>query len=226
MNKLLTILVAILCQSCVNDSGYTVRTISDDLITIDGVQSEPVWDSASTITSFTNPWNKNVSPKTSFSMLKGNEHLYFYFNARDNEILLESPFLKERDVEKEDRVELFFSKDRKMNEYYCFEMDAKGRTLSYSAQYYRQFNFDWNPPEGFIIATRIDPGGYSVEGAIPLKFIQGLSHNSELYFGVYRAEFNKQESTTIENWLTWIDPKTTSPDFHVPTSLGKLILNQ
>ncbi|HTN68027.1 MAG TPA: sugar-binding protein, partial [Dysgonamonadaceae bacterium] len=139
--------------------------------------------------------------------------------------VLEPNFSKDRDVEKEDRVELFFSKDKEMSEYYCFEIDAKGRVLSYSAKYYRSFNFDWDVPTGFKVAAKINSNGYSVEGSIPLEFIKNLNPNGELFFGAYRAEFSRQGNVKIENWLTWINPKTESPDFHVPSSLGKLILN-
>jgi hypothetical protein len=26
----------------------------------------------------------------------------------------------------------------------------------------------------------------------------------------------------IEGWMSWVDPKTPEPDFHVPSSLGRL----
>ena len=140
-------------------------------------------------------------------------------------MVIKQDFTKERDVEKEDRVELFFSKDKEMNEYYCFEIDPVNRVLSYCSSYYRKFLFDWEPPAGFVTATSIHSGGYTVEGAIPLSFMEKLRNDDcSLYFGAYRAEFSKKDDgTTIENWLTWIDPQTSSPDFHVQQSLGKMI---
>lgn len=39
--------------------------------------------------------------------------------------------------------------------------------------------------------------------------------------GVYRAKYN--ENDTAHNhpiWITWIDPKTPQPDFHIPESFG------
>ena len=82
------------------------------------------------------------------------------------------------------------------------------------------------PPEGFAVAARIYHGRYSVEGSIPVEFIQSISHNNELYFGAYRAEFKRKDNAIIENWLTLKDPRTRIPDFHVPSSLVKLILDR
>lgn len=226
MRKLFVILFAITLQGCNSHSQYKVNIIPDSLIRVDAQDTEEAWSHATRITSFTNPWNKEVSPETSLSILKDTKYLYFYFNIKDNEILVEPNFSTERDIEKEDRAELFFSKKSDMSEYYCFEMDAKGRVLSYAAQYYRQFNFNWEPPEGFSIATDRNSHGYTIEGSIPLKFILNLSGSNSIYFGAYRTEFSRRNSFTIENWLTWIDPKTAVPDFHVPNSLGILKLSK
>ena len=143
---------------------------------------------------------------------------------KDNEIVLVFDFLSERDVEQEDRVELFFSKDPDMQDYYCFEIDALGRVLSYRAHYYRIFDFSWNPPSGFNVLSKIHSDGYSVEGRIPLNFLKDFIHKNYIYFGAYRADFSKKDDFLIENWQTWKAPETVHPDFHVPISLGKLFL--
>jgi hypothetical protein len=202
-----------------------VKTIKNGLVTVDGKRDESVWEQADSITSFGNPWNKEVSSPTSLQMSKDNRNLYFIFQVSDNDIVSELNFSTERDVEKEDRVELFFSRDKAMNDYYCFEVDTKGRTLSYRASYHRQFNFEWEPPHGFLSAAQISSTGYTVEGSIPLEFINGIASDGQIYFGAYRAEFFKQGDTIVENWTTWVNPKVTSPDFHVPASLGRMILS-
>ncbi len=205
---------------------YTVTVVSDGLIHPDGENTEPEWGNASRLSTFSNPWNAAVNPATGVTFLQDSRYLYFYFEADDTDLVIESAITDECNVAKEDRVELFFSKDREMNEYYCFEMDPANRVLSYRGQYYREFQFDWEPPSGFMTAARLRPGDYSVKGAIPLGFLDALrNEDGSVYFGAYRAEFSKKEDgSTVENWLTWVDPETASPDFHVPQSLGIMIL--
>jgi hypothetical protein len=89
--------------------------------------------------------------------------------------------------------------------------------------------------------------GYVVEGRIPLASFEALGFprlrpGVKIRFGMYRAEFSHDRSgrpvvqresihnlgrqldgpPPIEAWMSWIDPKTEEPDFHVPTSLGWL----
>jgi hypothetical protein len=204
-------------------SEYTVNTIDDGLISVDGERTDAAWNNSTDISSFVNPWNPSVCPKTSLRMLKDSRYLYFFFNVNDDDILLESEFSHKLDIVREDRTELFFSKDKDMNDYYCFEIDALGRTLAYSCSYYRKYNYLWEPPEGFITSARIRSDGYSVEGAFPLEFIRDfIQSDGSVYMGAYRAEFSKKDNVTVENWLTWINPQTAQPDFHVPSSMGKL----
>jgi hypothetical protein len=98
--------------------------------------------------------------------------------------------------------------------------------LSYRGHYYRDLQFEWKPPEGFHAVGNITSEGYTVKGSIPLRFFRDfVPDDGFLSFGAYRAEFSKaKDGTLIMNWLTWIDPQTASPDFHVPTSLGRLKL--
>jgi hypothetical protein len=222
-NIILSFITASLILLGCTKQEYTVATVKDALIAIDGQNNEPAWQSAGSIRSFTNPWNSKVCPKTSLSMLQDSKNLYFFYEVKDDNIVLVSDFTDEESVAKEDRVELFFSKDKDMKEYYCIEIDAKGRILSYSCSYYRNYNYAWEPPSGFISVADTGNDGYTVEGAIPLAFLKKLFQpDGSIYFGAYRAEFSRQGDSIVENWLTWIDPQTEKPDFHVPSALGKL----
>jgi chondroitin AC lyase len=204
---------------------YTVHTVADGLISIDGERTDAEWNSSDSISSFVNPWNTSVCPETSLWMLKDSRFLYFFFDVKDDDIVLVSEFSRKEDVGREDRAELFFSKDKDMHDYYCFEIDALGRTLAYSCSHYRKYNYGWEPPVGFLVSTRIRPDGYSVEGALPLDFIHDfIQSDGSVYMGAYRAEYSKNEGLTVENWLTWINPRTAHPDFHVPESMGKILL--
>lgn len=221
MRRWLVVLIAFCLPACAGKHSFFAKATAPGSITIDG-EKEPAWLIADSIISFTNPWNKEVAPKTSLAVLKDDQNLYFYFTVADEDVVLVDDWTGERDVEKEDRVELFFSKDKEMKEYYCFEIDPKGRTLSYKASHYRQFDFLWEVPDGYRTAARMHTGGYTVEGAIPLSFLSEIAIDNTLYFGAYRAAFSIHNDSLIENWLTWVDPGVPAPDFHVPASLGKL----
>lgn len=225
MIRVVFLILLFYLQACGNKARHTVNAILNNKINIDGERIEPEWAEADIISNFTNPWNPEVSPTVRLSLLKDEKNLYFFFQVTDDEILEVENFTTERDVEKEDRVELFFSKDKDMKAYYCFEMDASGRTLSYAAQFYRQMNFEWAPPEGYKVMGQKISGGYHVEGVIPLSFLDSLTTGNKIFFGAYCAAFRRQGNTIEENWLTWINPKTPTPDFHVPASLGILYLS-
>ena len=225
IHVVMLVLLAELLVSCQCEKKYQVVVrLDDNLVTIDGMGNEAAWQGVDDYITLSNPWGE-PSPKTTLALTADSRNLYFFFDVDDDEILLEPEYTGKRDVEKEDRVELFLSKDKKMNDYYCFEIDAEGRTLSYRCSYYRNFDFDWPPPSGFHVACQIRPGGYSVEGCIPMDFLRGfIQKGNQVYFGAYRAEFSKKNGHIIENWQSWINPSTSEPDFHVPMSLGVMVL--
>ena len=224
MQKIMLILLAGLLACCQHKRTYQVVVhTGGNPVTIDGVSDDAVWQGIHHI-ALSNPWGEH-SPKTTLKLTADSRNLYFFFDVDDDEILLVPVFANKRDVEKEDRVELFFSKDKKMNDYYCFEIDAAGRTLTYRCSHYRIFDFCWEPPAGFHVVCQIRPGGYSVGGCIPMDFLSGfVQKGNKIYFGAYRAEFSKKDDQNIETWQSWINPFTSEPDFHVPASLGVMIL--
>jgi hypothetical protein len=146
----------------------------------------------------------------------------------------------------EDRVEMILSRDEQMNKYFCFEIDSRGRTFDYQASYYRQFDPKWKC-KGLETAAAPTKKGYTVEGRIPLATLVEMGFprlvpGEKILCGLYRAEFSHDRSgkpvvqretihnrgrrlagpPPIEDWMSWIDPKTPEPDFHVPSSLGRL----
>ncbi len=198
-------------------------------ITIDGTLGD--WEHVGrvwSISEFTSPWSADlIVPKTAFSCFADSTLFYFHFRVMDDRVTT-VPFVEEIDVAEGDRVELFFSGDSLLYDYYCLEVNPYGHVLDYRAAYYRNFDEEWNFP-GLQVATRITPDGYDVEGAIPLEFIRKLNPERatgdtlNFRLGVYRAEFTKpgQEENPVQ-WITWIDPHTEEPDFHVPSSLAKV----
>ncbi len=117
---------------------------------------------------------------------------------------------------------------------------------SIAAQLYRRFDPHWKC-KGLETAGLPLKKGYVVEGRIPLASLMEmgfprLGPGERILCGLYRAEFSHDRSgkpvvqrETIHNrgrkldgpppleaWMSWVDPKTPEPDFHVPSSLGWL----
>lgn len=206
---------------------YTVPFISGEEMKTDAVKDEPAWELSLKIDSFINPWDREINPETSLSLLADDKYLYFFFEVYDDDIVMTDEYTDEMCVAKGDRVELFFTGDPEKKRYYGFEIDPLGRVLDYRVDYYRNFHYDWNYQE-ITTKGKIQRNGYSVEGAIPIRFLKDMiDENRELFWGAYRGEFNREsDGEIIENWMCIKDPETAEPDFHVPGSFCKLILNQ
>ena len=87
----------------------------------------------------------------------------------------------------------------------------------------------WAQVAGLRVTAGIDGHRYWVEGRLPLATLRALGvlkpGARELYAGVYRGEFSHDADGSVHrDWLTWVDPHTEKPDFHVPQSFGRLVL--
>ncbi len=229
------------------DITYRVRKLPKADIKLDGNLSEPEWSQANAERHFIFPWKKTAAPATEFLAFCDNDYLYFAFRVEDSDLVVSDKLRDKEDAIFEDRVELYFSKDHQMKDYFCLEIDPRGRVLDYRGSYYRQIDMKWHC-EGVEAAGETKDNGYAVEGRIPLASLRefGLSQfnpGEKILCGIFRAEFShdcsgkpvEQQKETIHNrgrkpegpppieeWISWIDPKTPEPDFHVPSSLGWL----
>ncbi|MBJ8325835.1 carbohydrate-binding family 9-like protein [Streptococcus pacificus] len=201
---------------------------------IDGMLDDTVWQDVPILSGgFHFPWDAKEAPLTEFKAFQDGTDLYFNFNVLDKDVLLDSEWQdNESTVDNEDRVELFFaggSIDKPtpdgMPLYYAIEVDADGRVHDYSIEYYRDFDGEWDL-EGLETAATKTDNGYSVEGKIPIKTLEELKllTNNTMKVGAYRAEFSTPETEgddPIMEWISWVDPKTPAPDFHVNSSFGE-----
>ena len=195
-------------------------------ITIDAHILETEWQDAKKISTFINPWNKDVEPYTEVNLLWNGKDLFFYFLANDKDVVVADKLLQENDVSMEDRVELFFSSQLPLTDYYAIEMDPLGRVLDYSIAYYRKFNKSWNADKHLQVKGRLTPQGYCVEGCIKEELLQKMTNGKKrFYLGAYRAEFKKdKEGKLLYNWLCIKDPHLEKPDFHVAETFIQLVL--
>ena len=122
----------------------------------------------------------------------------------------------EKDVEPEDRVEIFFSPREEMDIYWCAEMDPAGRVLDYEAKYYRVMDYGWNFST-LELASNIKENGYTLWGKISKDELRALGVDlSNFRMGVFRADFRPDGSV---NWYSAVPTEDKSPDFHKPDLL-------
>lgn len=223
---------------------YRVVFVPGAQIELDGKADESVWKRAFVERRFQFAGQTTPPPLTEFRAICTEDALCFHFNVEDADVVVLPTLRDEEDQVFQDRVEMYFALDDQLKEYYCFEIDSKGRAFDYKASYYRQLDTNWKWKQLETKGTPT-PKGYAVEGRIPLASLEALGFprlrpGVRIRTGVYRAEFSHDRSgrpverkTTIHNrgrfldgpppiesWITWVDPKTPEPDFHVPSSLG------
>lgn len=169
-----------------------------------------------------NPWGETCE-KTDISVAVVGKALRLHYDVTDMDMVYRDSVSYERDIEIGDRVEVFISKDSEMNDYICFEVDPKGHVLSYHTSYYRQFDYAWEPPQGFEAKAILTDDGYDVDMIIPMDFVNQFITDGKTYIGLYRADFHKDGEKTVECWCTWKDSETAYPDFHVPATLYEVL---
>jgi hypothetical protein len=225
---------------------YRVRYQPEWKIQLDGVAAEPAWSQANVERRFFFPWKRDPAPATEFRALCDDAFLYFTFRVEDADIYVLDKLRDEEDAVFEDRAEMYFVRDDRMQDYYCLEVDSRGRAYDYRGSYYRRLDPSWNWQGLETNASPIERG-YVVEGRLPLASLEALGFprlrpGEKIRCGLYRAEFSHDRSgrtvvqqetihnrgrkldipPPLEEWISWVDPKTPEPDFHVPSSLGWL----
>jgi hypothetical protein len=71
-----------------------------------------------------------------------------------------------------------------------------------------------------------------VEGKIPVGFFKTLKNSrgslkgSVIPAGVFRARKKSVHDPEAFLWYSWVDPKVTTPDFHIPSALGRFEFGQ
>ena len=203
---------------------YSVIHVAKADVKIDGRLDEPVWQKCQLLTDFTLPWEAGVTPgRTEFRSFCDSENLYFAFQAWDQTPTIEEKWIGKDTLNTEDRVEIYFSPDWAMQGYYCIEIDALGRVHDFKGAGPGKFDNSWSC-EGLKVAATRGNGFYTVEGLIPLKTLRSLGvlqPENILPVGLFRADLErKSDGKILSHWITWVDPHTAKPNFHVPSAIG------
>lgn len=167
------------------------------------------------------PWD-SLSDRTKFRCFSDAETFYFVYEVEDSTLTYTSDFKGESDVEKEDRVEIFFSPTKDMSVYYCAEIDPLGRVLDYSSRYYREMDYGWDFST-LRLSGMVHDGGYCVWGSVSKSELIDLGCNLEggFHLGVFRADYRPDMTVT---WYSAVITNDKFPDFHKPDVLFRAII--
>lgn len=184
----------------------------------------PDWSTAARLTDFAFPWEERATPPTEFRALWGGERLHFRFDCVNEDWVLGSGETEKERVLASDRVEMFLAPELALNPYFCLEMEPRGAVYAYRARSYRKFDDDFYCA-GLEVSASIGASRYTVLGSLPLATLRTLGvlrpGDREFFAGVHRAEFSHATDGSVHaGWMSWVDPKTALPDFHVPSSFG------
>jgi hypothetical protein len=177
---------------------------------------------SSQLDDFTFPWQDRDCPVTIFRAVWNEEFLRFRFEVEDDDLVLDESGELHAAALGSDRVELFFGSSKDLSTpYYGAEMEPRGSVYDYQAVYHRQFDDSWKFRD-LRFSGELLEGGYQVEGTFSLQELKelGCLKGNEMIAGVYRAEFSHGAEGIIQDWISWIDPEVSIPDFHVPSSFG------
>ncbi|PJB19099.1 MAG: endoxylanase [Flavobacteriaceae bacterium CG_4_9_14_3_um_filter_33_16] len=208
---------------------YNVNSIPLHQLTITGKADSPFWEKANILSYFHSPWEAIKDTETKFKALCDGDSLYFCFEVLDDTIHIDETDDSFHSINVSDRVELFFRSNASLNPYYCLEIDPTSRIMDFKAYPNKNFDFNWNwPHEGLLVNSSFNPQGFCVEGKISIASLKELNliHDGKIETGIYRAKYYKTKKNDFEPiWLTWINPKTETPNFHISSSFGVLKLN-
>ncbi len=156
------------------------------------------------------------------------DQLLLAFECTDKTIVAAAPSNNERDVDGQDRVELFLWSGNPHDAYYCLEFAARGALHDYQSRFYRCFDSSWKLP-GLQYAAELTAQGYCVEAALSRSALQQcgfqLNPGTQFRAGLFRADFSTAQDGVEPLWITWVDARTPKPDFHVAGSFGRFRLS-
>lgn len=203
---------------------YKVNLIKEAQLKITGKEENEIWTKAEVLTQFISPWDLKEPSRIEFRALWDGIHFFFCFTVFDNNLHIDNRDDSVDSIANSDRVELFFRPDNTLNPYYCLEIDTDARILDFIAYPERKFNFEWEwPKDNINVKSSKNESSFTVEGAITIDSMKQLDliKENKIEAGVYRAKYHSKDNINFEPvWISWIDPQTEKPNFHIASSFG------
>lgn len=223
------LMTTIMASPLLETKTYSVKNLGEKEIAINGTGDNPEWKNATELTDFIYPWEKETPPLTSFKALHSKDWLYLLYQVKDQNVQVLVKSNEKQEVIYSDRVEIFLRKNEKMSPYYGLELDPNGRVYDYEATLHRKFNDRWTWPVGQLkVSASRTADGYIVEVAMSKKSLKqlGLLHGNKLEAGLFRGDCSEAAVGMESNikWISWVKPDSATPDFHIPSAFGLLVM--
>lgn len=207
---------------------YEVVLVDKKVSQFDEFSTAIFWNKANVLTDFCSPWNSQPFSKIEFRAVWDLENLFFDFRVFDTDIHIDQKDDSFDSIGNSDRVELFFRTDDSLNPYYCLEIDTAARIMDFRAYPHKNFDLEWKwPKTDLSIYASKNETSFSVSGKISVQSLNELNliQNDTIETGVFRAKFIENEKQMYDpTWISWVDPNTVMPNFHIASSFGKFIL--
>lgn len=222
------------CQQPANT--YLVKHIANASIQIDGRLTEAAWQKARLLTDFRDPWAGGGEP-TGFRAFVDGENLYFAFVCAEATPRISNEWKGKKTLDSEDRVEIYFALDDKLEKYYCIEIDPEGRVHDFAGAIPRKWDDSWSMPglktagtTRKVLTYKTVADEYIVEGSIPLAALEALGlpplkSGQAWRVGLFRADLGLAGPKS-DRWITWIVPSSAKPNFHTPSAFGSFRIDR
>lgn len=219
LNLLMVLATAVLCGCAAPRISRHAPTLSIPRGTITVDASAEDWGDDRQLSTLTNAHDHTTPDGTRVALCYDNTKLYFLFEAVDADVMMGEEVSNGR-IGGHDRVELFFSADRKMN-FYCGAEMAETGVLDHGGKYHRKSIKDWSFRTLNYRIIRTEEG-YLAEGSFDLQELRELGligRNGRIYLGVFRGD--RPADNGRFRWFSWVVAKRLKrPDFHHPYSQG------
>ena len=107
-------------------------------------------------------------------------------------------------------------------------MDPQGRVFDSKGEFGKYIDREYDFPRAhFDVKGKVNSDNYTLEGKISLTKLKelGLVEDDEIVMGLYRGEYLLDNTGTEKTyWISWVVPDSEKPNFHIPSSFGKLKL--
>jgi len=166
-----------------------------------------------------------LPPKTRAWLFWNEDALVCTFKCEDDSPAFLTSSTDEREVDIQDRAEIFIWHQELVPVYYCIEAAPGGAVHDYEARFYRKFDDCWSPEGGWEYSARRTSAGYNIEMVFPQKAMEAmgihLCAGCSFQLGLFRADYDALDGTPV--WITWVDHGR-EPDFHTADSFGTAVL--